>query len=1099
MGSIRQSVVFGVLLALIFSLSPVAAPAEDSELFINRVWPNVLLMVDKSGSMSMNGSGSTNIGNLDSDGTSNTRLDALWKVTYTLLNADLSIPPGGGGTPSTVSCEVREYNGDDSIKSGTSVSNLRYRDCKGGTLPSSGQISISRRGRIDTVTYTSKGTCPGGHGTCLFFSPSVTFTYDHSKGESLRYTGTTTGYWFTLPYPSPASKSGTGGPSNEHAQAIGATYYAGNLTSADEAQLKARIGYMDFTGSLSPYAPNINIRNQIPSTALDQTPFSSPIRYSDIWNSVIAYANTNASPDIYTPTAQALVTAKTFFQNAYSSSATCRPNYAILITDGEDTMGLNSTEDGTTSSPNDAGQRTRHNRVIEKAAALWDNTYKISLFTVGVGIGVPGDSDAYKRESREVLRRAADQLNEQLTSSQVAYVNTNGDNVLKGAGSGMGYGKAFFATDATQLSVALGSIFDSILEGNYVFTSPTVSSVRTADRNYLFLGTFQPEQPPATLWEGHLYSYSINGVDNLTLRWDTNDLLDNTTATNRKMYSASVSGTTWTRLNFGTNTGFGGTNGIDNNMLAVANDTARDNVISYVRGTSRSLKLGDIYHSKPVLVGEPSPYFIDSGYSTGVGGTSFYDTYRTRKRVLYAGANDGTLHAFLAGSWTGSTYDHGTGAERFAYLPKLLLPTIKNFVPTSTSSHRYWVDSSPRVADVWLPTDNTDSTKDSSEWRTVLVTGLRSGGSGYFALDVTDPDASNYPKVMWEYQNPAILADSWSEPYIAKVKIRNQATGDTEVRDRWVAIFGGGMSDSGDVGKTLIVMDLATGAPLKVFGPTGIDNEIVASPTPVLDGNGYIRYIYVPDLSGNLYRFDLQSVGTKNTGLSEWSFYKVFQPATAGRQPAFHRAETGAVTDSLRYVFFGTGNQEYPISDGGSGKFYAIRNVDTDNTTVQETSLTDMTSSLDSTSGAVASGWKIDLGSIGTTSVDTASHAGEKVLSDPVVFNGVVYFTTYAANSTSPCTSGGTSRLYGLGYQTGLAALAPVTGETPESGNTMVSRHVYTTLGVASSPTLSINPSGVSSLFIGFSGVAGGTGSVKEIQVESPAQYKSIKSWKEML
>jgi len=687
-------------------------------------------------------------------------------------------------------------------------------------------------------------------------------------------------------------------------------------------------------------------------------------------------------------------------------------------------------------------------------------------------------------------------LNEQLDSTQVSYVNSNGDNVLKGAGNGRAYGKAFFATDATQLAVALGSIFDTILEGNYVFTSPTVSSVRTSDRNYLFLGTFQPEQPPATLWEGHLYSYSISGVDNLTLRWDTNDLLDNTTAASRKMYTASPGGS---RILFDNSA-------ITTSMLSVSTTTELNNVINYVRGTSRSLKLGDIYHSKPVLVGEPSPFFVDSGYSTGVGGTSFYETYIHRKRVLYAGANDGTLHAFLAGSWGGSSYDHGTGAELFAYIPRLLLPTIKNFVPTSTSSHRYWVDSSPRIADVWLPTDNTDSLKDSSEWKTVLVTGLRSGGSGYFALDVTNPDDANYPKTLWEYQDPSILADSWSEPYIAKVKIRNQATGtatETAVRDRWVAIFGGGMSDSGDVGKTLIVMDLASGVPLKVFGPTGIDNEIVASPTPVLDGNGYIRYIYVPDLSGNLYRFDLQTVGTKNTGLTEWTFYKVFQPSTTGRQPAFHRVEAGAVTDGLRYVFFGTGNQEYPISDNGAGKFYAIKNADTDNTTILETSLTDITSSIDANAGftgAISSGWKLDLGAISTTTgVDNASHAGEKVLSDPVVFNGAVYFTTYAATSSNPCTSGGTSRLYGLGYQTGGAAMTPVGGETPVSGNTMVSRHVYTTLGVASSPTLSINPSGVSSIFVGFSGVAGGTGSVKEIQVQSPTKYKNIKSWKEIL
>ena len=679
MGSFRNSIVWGVLLAGIVAISPVAAHAEDSELFINRVWPNVLLMVDISGSMD-EASGSTRIGNLDADGGSNTKMDALWKVTYTLLNADLSIPPGGGGTPTTISCEVREYNGDDSIRAGTPLSNLRYRNCNGGTLPGSA-ANFHREKRQDRHgDLHLQGNLPRWARNMSFLLPGGDL---HLRSLQERKPPIHRVHHRLLLHAAVSFSHlqvRDGRAPNENAQAIGSTYYAGNLTSGDEAQLKARIGYMDFTGTLSPYVANITIRNQIPSTALDQAPFSSPIRYYDIWQSLI----NNATPQSYTPTAQALVTAKTFFQNAYQFQRTCRPNYAILITDGEDTMGLNSTEDGTTSSPNNAAQRLRHNRVIEKAAALWDNTYKISLFTVGVGIGVPGDTDAYKRESREVLRRAADQLNEQLDSAQVSYVNSNGDNVLKGAGNGRGPGTG-----------VLRHRRDPVVGGSQLH-------LRYDPRRELHLhlphrllrADQRPELPlPGDVPAGTIAGDLVGRAPLLLLhhgsgqpgRCGGTPTISSTTPSRpiarciRRPSAGAPGHASISERIPGGRTPTGSTN----NMLGVASGAARTNVINYVRGTSRSLKLGDIYHSKPVLVGEPSPFFVDSGYSTGVRRSKF-----PTRRITTGSASctpeptTGRSTPFSPAAWVGSSYDHGTGAELFAYIPRLLLPTIKNFVPT---------------------------------------------------------------------------------------------------------------------------------------------------------------------------------------------------------------------------------------------------------------------------------------------------------------------------------------------------------------------------------------------------------------------------------
>jgi hypothetical protein len=130
-------------------------------------------------------------------------------------------------------------------------------------------------------------------------------------------------------------------------------------------------------------------------------------------------------------------------------------------------------------------------------------------------------------------------------------------------------------------------------------------------------------------------------------------------------------------------------------------------------------------------------------------------------------------------------------------------------------------------------------------------------------------------------------------------------------------------------------------------------------------------------------------------------------------------------------------------------------------------------------------------------------HSGEKVLSDPVVFYNNVYFTTYTYNPnvSEACSNSGIARVYGLRTTDGYAGLAAIAtaplNETPVSGK--VPYHEYSGSqagvagGVASSPSLSINPAGQSSLYIGFS-----TGRIEQIVIDSPSSMKSIKSWKEI-
>jgi len=938
----------------------------------------------------------------------------------------------------------------------------------------------------------------------FYFSSAKSFSRKYNKGSLITFSYSASG---SALYPENY-------PTN-HTQAMNADFL-NNLSVGDDNTLLARLGLMTFTTNSSGTTNQINIRNQISSAAPNSPAFAPS--YQDIWRSVTQYAYAEGG----TPTAQALRNAQTFFNTAYNSSQVCRPNFAVLVTDGEDTKGgVSGAPTGNGFGPNyfcggsfnpdgkscggQTGQVARHNAVIREAANLFTNNPSVKLFTVGVGIS---DTAADKNVQREVLRRAAEQANAQASNAQYTAIGASGDNTSRGAG------RAFFATDADSLSYALRIAFHQMSLGTYSFTAPTVASVRMTDRNYVYKASFAPASPPATFWNGGLQAGTINIDNTITWLWDADNVLKGTDPSSRRIYSGAPGGGTWGRLDFGTNpSGATSPQAVDNNMLNVSGGTGTgtifDNVVKYVRGVGHdnNAKMGDIFHSKPVVVGPPSQFYFDEGYSTG-GVNSFVNLKAQRKRVIYVGTNDGMLHAFLSGTYVSGSYDAGTGEELFGYVPYNLLENLEDFLPADLTKHGYYVDSSPRVADVWIDT-NSNGTKESSEWRTVLISGLRKGGYGYFALDVTDPPAgtnyTNFPKVLWEYTDSANVGETWSEPFIGKVKV----TDGTTVRDRWVAIFGGGM-DTGTVSRSLVVLDIATGSALKTFtSADGIANVIPASPTAVLDANGYIKFVYVADLAGSVYKFNLWNTATVSsfsvspsspptvTG-AQWTVNKIFQPASGG-QPVYHRVEPGAVSETTRYLFFGTGNQESPISDGGTGKFYAVKDSDASTALVLESSLDNVTSNLGT--GTVAPGnfgWYVNLAGIvnsAANTVDTNPHAMEKVLSDPVIFFNNVYFTTFTPNPSDPCSAGGVARLYGINIYNATASLAYAAGYGRKPSGDKVGYYVYSGNqegGIPSSPSLSIYPSGQSSIFIGFS-----TGAIKEIKIESPPQMKTIKSWKE--
>lgn len=273
-------------------------------------------------------------------------------------------------------------------------------------------------------------------------------------------------------------------------------------------------------------------------------------------------------------------------------------------------------------------------------------------------------------------------------------------------------------------------------------------------------------------------------------------------------------------------------------------------------GTFKVWKLGDAVHSTPTIVAAPTARFDllygDASYNT------FYQQYRTRRQVIYLGANDGMLHAFNGGFYhkgddptSPGVVEHGwftkapndnasgpnLGAELWGFVPQNLLPHLQ-WLARTDYTHVYYVDLKPTIADVRIFTPDADHP---GGWGTVLIGGFRMGGScgnclvgsgappmtvtiggvprifysAFFVLDITNPEVS--PKLLWSFSD-ANLGLTTSTPVV----VRTYPDGDTAtstVNAKWYAVFGSGpnsyqadMPVSATVQTAaLYTMDLATG------------------------------------------------------------------------------------------------------------------------------------------------------------------------------------------------------------------------------------------------------------------------------------------------
>ncbi len=638
--------------------------------------------------------------------------------------------------------------------------------------------------------------------------------------------------------------------------------------------------------------------------------------------------------------------------------------------------------------------------------------------------------------------------------------------------------KAFVATDVPTLTEAMQKIFNKIQITSATFITPSIS-VNTFNRAQtntdLYFSLFRVSQ--GEHWPGNLKKYSLDGtaivdastpalpaVDasgffapGTTSYWspspDGNDITQGGATSklpapaSRKLYTSLA--TTSGDLNDAAN------------AVSVANSTMNDalvgagaatsgcsaecqNTINWLRGydaddsdgdgntteTAASRFMGDPLHGKPAVV----------SYGGTTGSPDAQDT------VVYFPTNDGLLHAI----------DAKSGQELWAYIPEELLPRLHTlYVDNPVAQRSYGLDGDVQM----LKFDkNQDGIVDPADGDAVyLFFGMRSGGSHYYGLDVTN--RAN-PQLMWSKSDVDYpgLGLTWSPPVVSRVSVGTGGSAN-ENPEKFVLIFGGGydlLQESqpysiDSVGNRIFIVDAVTGNRLWYGGAVGTDtpdevwlkmNNAIPGKITVIDTDGdkFADRMYAADMGGRVWRFDITN-GQPAASLVAGGVIAQLGAGSNGALPnsaarRFYNAPDVSLVqrraeDPYYNIAIGSGYRGHPLDTITQDRFYAIRDkapyarlsqaVYNVITPILDSDLIDITANpAGSTVAPIHAGWKFIL-------PNQPGRLGEKVLAEATTVNNVLLFTTFQplspALGADPCYPANINRAYAMFADSGKPAL----------------------------------------------------------------------------
>lgn len=482
---------------------------------------------------------------------------------------------------------------------------------------------------------------------------------------------------------------------------------------------------------------------------------------------------------------------------------------------------------------------------------------------------------------------------------------------------------------------------------------------------------------------------------------------------------------------------------ITTTLLGGVTPAQKTELIGFIQGSDgvtldawRTWAHFDAVHSAPVVDERPT------------GSTVFYMT------------SEGVLHAV----------DTHTGAERWAFLVEEGLPQLAAIKANVLGDHLEVADGSPVLVDT-------------ADGKHLVVFGMRRGGRGYYALDVTD---INTPKIAWKITSSGAsskhcvgwdqatctggkydeLGQAWSTPVVGTVRGHKDGA-----KFKPVLIFGGGYDANQDsatptddtMGRAIFVADAATGNLIKEFTPPTVAGKRFSVPSDVLivdatgDSAGTIDRAYVGDMGGNLWRMDLDDRTASNLP-SHWSIVRLASLSTTSRPNKLFNRPTMAPASykgqKFDAIFVGGGDLQKPLSNGSNdaGAFFMVKDFTIGGVATQVSPVPTATSSADFvdmtmhenvadlTAGTGTKLWEKLRDAKGGYVINLEK--GEKVSSTTMVVQGAAFFGTYFPKQAA---AAGVCELGGYGKQYLMDALTGTTLTIP--GLTSISGRVYAYVG----------------------------------------------------
>lgn len=723
----------------------------------------------------------------------------------------------------------------------------------------------------------------------------------------------------------------------------------------------------------------------------------------------------------------------------------CQQNFIVLMTDGEPTEDDNISEaiqeySSTTATLNDTVTDDGTKDGVNVVKAMYETDLRPDL-TERDGTAVKNNVSTYMIGFSSTSATGSDLLN---------------DMAVAGGGS-----EFLTANNSDELLDAFWAAAQSIFAKTAAMSSVSINSTSMSTGASVFEGSFNTSN-----WSGSFGAYTYDSTtDSIssTASWNAEDELD-TFHTNWSSASPSstrniftyngAEGVVFSAANYA-NLSINQQNDLKAgpDLDGISGDDEAKKLIDYIHGDksnegaadtnyrTRSNLLGDIVNSTSVYVGVPELNWPDNSDNNFFGGSGTGESYSdfksgaaaSRTPMTYVGANDGMLHGF----------DVSTGVEKLAYIPGIIASSADekgmHYLADTDYAHEFYVDLTPTVSDVYI----------NSAWRSVLIGGLRAGGKGIFALDITNPtnfsstDTNAANLALWEFSNEddADFGYSYSESTIAMME-----------NGKWAVITGNGYnSDTGNASLFIIYLDgpgtdgvWDSGTEyIKITTNTAITENGLSTPTVINGDDGVVDYAYAGDLQGNMWKFDLT-----NTSSGSWEVaYEDGNGNNATSAPLFTATDSSDNAQSItsapkvisynskRFVLFGTGKylEASDLSDSSVMSYYSILD---DGSTIEASTSGDpdrdaLVSRTLLTSGGLrtitggdfdlssSKGWYMDLLNQADENA-TATAQGERVISESTVSGDVLFFNTVIPDSTV-CSYGGTSWYMSLDLITGLA------------------------------------------------------------------------------